>query len=75
MQLRKEVDSQEDEIRRLQTMLNNDAATKTLESKVDRLTEIVLKQQEVTKPSVATFSIESLHTKVDKLVSPGLRKD
>jgi hypothetical protein len=62
------VESQDDEIRRLQSMLNNDATAKTLESKVDRLTELVLKQQQSSKLSVANFSLESLHCKVDKLV-------
>ena len=66
-QLQKSIEQRDDDIRRLQSMLNDGTTLKTLESKIDKLSEVVTKQ-EAPKTSDANFSIDALHSKVDKLV-------
>ena len=75
---------QQEEIDRLRNALKESSRKSdsghSLEEKLDKLTELVEKQQQQqqqqqqqlkqdAKPSVANFSLDSLHNKVDKLVS------
>jgi Skp family chaperone for outer membrane proteins len=80
---------QQEEIDRLRNALKESSRKSdsghSLEEKLDKLTELVDKQQQQqqqqqqqlkqdAKPSVANFSLDSLHNKVDKLVSLTLYK-